>query len=110
MEIRIQISDRAYQSLVAHGGRIKGSVGLVSPLVGNFNEYSQQPAAVREGERFIRLRHGKACVSRSRVSLRLNIHLNEAGICPAESIESESREAGHFVNHTLEDFRDTFGW
>lgn len=110
MEITLQISDSAYRQLVACGGRIKGSVGLVSPREGNFNEYSRCTPGKREGERVIRLRHGKACVNRSKVSLRLNIRLDEPQVCPSEVIKSESREASHFVDYELEDFRDTFGW
>lgn len=109
MEITLQINDSVYESLVAGGGRVRGSIGLVSPREGNFNEYSRQPAE-QAGGRYIRLRHGKACVNRNRVTLRLSIGLNEEQICPSETIEQESREASTFVDSTLDDFRDTFGW
>lgn len=110
MEITLQISDSAYQQLMEGGKRIQGSVGLTTPHAGNFNEYSRRPAAYRKGERVVRLRHGKARVNRAQVSLRLNIRLDEPQVCPSEIIESESREASHFVDYELEDFRDTFGW
>ena len=67
MEITLQISDSAYQQLMEGGKRIQGSVGLTTPHAGNFNEYSRRPAAYREGERVVRLRHGKARVNRAQV-------------------------------------------
>ena len=37
MEIKVQISDKAYGRLMSSGSRIQGTIGLVSPTEGNFN-------------------------------------------------------------------------
>ena len=39
MEVRIQIADSVYAELLNGNKRIKGSIGLVSPTVGNFNAH-----------------------------------------------------------------------
>ena len=40
MEIRLQIADKVYQSLIASGNRVRGSIGLVNPKEGNFNAWN----------------------------------------------------------------------
>lgn len=42
MTINLQISDTAYRRLLAGHGRIQGTIGLVSPTEGNFNEHARQ--------------------------------------------------------------------
>ena len=39
MTINLQISDTVYRRLLAGHGRIQGTIGLVSPTEGNFNEH-----------------------------------------------------------------------
>ena len=39
MNVKIQLSDEAYKTLVNGNGRLEGSLGLVSPTEGNFNAY-----------------------------------------------------------------------
>lgn len=58
MEIRLQISDGAYQRMMAHGGRVQGTIGLVNPQEGNFNEHMRRdgldrihPSGSRPGQR-----------------------------------------------------------
>lgn len=110
MEIRLQISDNAYQRLASLGGRIQGTIGLVNPTEGNFNEHIRHTDDGGDGAKYIRLRHGRVSVNPKGVRLSLRIDLDEADICPSEVIENESRQAGDFVDDTLDDFRDTFGW
>lgn len=100
MELSIQISDNAYQRLVSTGCRIQGSIGLVSPTVGNFNEYVRHKDKEKE-RRYIRLRHGRISVDPQHVRLTLRISLDESGIIPAETLEDESREASDFVDDVL---------
>ena len=42
MTINLQISDTVYRRLLAGHGRIQGTIGLVSPTEGNFNEHVRQ--------------------------------------------------------------------
>ena len=87
MNINLQLSDSTYQRLVSAGGRLRGSIGLVSPTEGNFNEhakYTPQP-----GNKYIKLRHGRASVGDTQVRLTLRIALDEADIVPAQTIEEE---------------------
>lgn len=102
MDIKIQISDHAYQRLMSNGGRIQGTIGLVTPNEGNFNEHVRHADAGRDGAKYIRLRHGRVSVNGDRVRLTLHIGLDEAGVVPSEAIENESREAGGFVDDVLD--------
>ncbi len=102
MEIRVQISDNAYQRLVSNGGRIQGTIGLVNPHEGNFNEHIRHTDANASDTKYIRLRHGRVSVNEERVRLTLCIGLDEVGIIPAEALENESREARGFVDEILE--------
>lgn len=104
MEIRLQISDGAYQRMMAHGGRVQGTIGLVNPNEGNFNEHMRHnPGASGE---YIRLAHGRASVDDKKARLTLTINLDEANILPARVLREEAREAADFV----QDFRECFGW
>ena len=40
MNIKIQISDELYKTLVASGKHIRGSIALVTPKEGNFSAYA----------------------------------------------------------------------
>jgi hypothetical protein len=100
MEIKIQISDSVYQTLVAGGCRIQGSIGLVNPTEGNFHEHRRWTE--RPGTRFIRLPHGRASVSDKGVRLTLNIDNEEAAIVPSDAIIVESRTASDFVDDVFD--------
>lgn len=39
MIIQLQLSDKTYERLLASGSRLQGTIGLVSPNEGNFNEH-----------------------------------------------------------------------
>lgn len=108
MTINLQISDTAYRRLLAGHGRIQGTIGLVSPTEGNFNEHARQ--APTPGTKYIKLRHGRASVGNERVRLTLNIGLDETGCIPSDAITDESRQASDFVDSALDTFNDTFGW
>ena len=101
MELKIQIPDSTYHRMVAGKCRVQGSIGLVTPMEGNFNEHFRRASDV-EGAKYIRLRHGRVSVNRERVRLTLHIGLDEAGVVPSESIDSESREASGFVDDVLD--------
>lgn len=99
MYIKIQINDSTYASLLNGTGRIKGSIGLISPTEGNFNAYScQQP---RLNTRYIRLPHGRVSVNKENVRLTLHIGLEESNVLPAQVILSESELASDFVDANI---------
>ena len=95
MNVKIQLSDEAYKTLV-NG---EGSLGLVSPTEGNFNAYRR--SASRPGNKYIKLPHGRASVGDSHVRLTLRIALDEADIVPADAIMDESRQASDFVDRVF---------
>ena len=72
MNVKIQLSDEAYKTLVNGNGRLEGSLGLVS----------------RVGD--------------SHVRLTLRIALDEADIVPADAIMDESRQASDFVDRVFD--------
>ena len=87
MNVKIQLSDEAYKTLVNGNGRLEGSLGLVSPTEGNFNAYRR--SASRPGSKYIKLPHGR-------------IALDEADIVPADAIMDESRQASDFVDRVFD--------
>ena len=100
MNVKIQLSDEAYKTLVNGNGRLEGSLGLVSPTEGNFNAYRR--GASRPGNKYIKLPHGRASVGDSYVRLTLRIALDEADIVPADAIMDESRQASDFVDRVFD--------
>lgn len=103
MKLMIQISDKAYEQLISSGSRLQGTIGLVSPHEGNFNEHNRHGVMTGERDyRYIRLRHGRASVDGRQVRLSLRIDLDESDVVPSEAIERESREASDFVDDALE--------
>ena len=94
--------------MMAHGVRIQGTIGLITPNEGNFNAHLRRTP--KGEDKYIKLPHGRASVGGDQVRLTLRIGLDEAGIIPSEAIEDESRRASNFVDDALDDFRDTFGW
>lgn len=101
MNITLQLPDTAYQRLLAHGGRIQGSIGLVNEHEGNFNEHRRRTTAA-DRPRYIRLPHGRASVQGNTVRLNLCVSLDEARIVPAQALEDESRQAAGFVDEVLD--------
>lgn len=102
MELTIQLSDRTYEQLLSTGGRIQGTIGLMTPHTGTFNAHVRHTDdTANEGSRYIRLRHGRATVNEKRVCLSLRINLDEANIIPSEAIEVESRQASNFVDEAI---------
>ena len=99
MNINLQISDSTYQRLVSGGGRLRGSIGLVSPTEGNFNEHAK--STPQPGSQYIKLPHGRASITRKHARLTLTIGLDEADIVPAQTIEEESRQASAFVDNVF---------
>ncbi len=108
MELKIQLSDELYQRLVSTGSRVQGTIGLVNPKEGNFNEHNKSRPA--PGTRYIRLRHGKVSVSDEYVRLTLRVGLGETGIVPSEAITDESRQASDFVDEVFDRFNTSYGY
>ena len=48
MEVKIQISDSVYAQLLNGTGRIRGTIGLVSPTEGNFSEHRMNLRIARD--------------------------------------------------------------
>ena len=100
MNINLQISDATYQRLMNTGCRLQGTIGLVSPTDGNFNEHNKwKPKA---GTKYIRLRHGKASVGLENVRLTLRVSLDEVDAIPSEILMDESRQASDFVDNVFD--------
>ena len=102
MIIQLQLSDKTYERLLASGSRLQGTIGLVSPNEGNFNEHVRHTSNGNGDYKYIRLRHGRASVGPKRVRLALNIALDETGITPADILMDESRQASDFVDHVFD--------
>lgn len=100
MNVTIQISDEAYKALMSGNGRLRGSLGMVSPTEGNFNAYRRDTP--KPGNKYIKLPHGRASVGNSHVRLTLCIGLDEADIAPADAIMDESRMASDFVDKVFD--------
>ena len=96
MEIKLQLADSVYKTLLAGQNRIQGSIGLVSPTEGNFNAHRRTPSE-RPDTRYIKLAHGRASVTDERVSLTLRIDRRETDVVPCEVIDVESCQASDFV-------------
>lgn len=100
MNIKVQIADEVYKSLVAGGNRVKGTIALVSPNEGNFNAWKTHKQE-REIRRFIKLPHGRASVGVENVRLHLCIDREETDVMPAAVIVSESAQASVFVDREI---------
>ena len=104
MEIKIQIPDAVYASLLKSATRVKGSIGLISPREGVFNAYKEYRNHTRREYR--KLPHGRVSMTEESVRLTLNINLDESSIHPADVIVNESAKAGNFVESlTVNDVR-----
>ena len=100
MTVNIQISDAVYASLLNGTKRIQGTLALVNPTEGNFNEH-RNPRP-KPGTKFIKLPHGRVSVGQENVRMTLCVGLMEANIVPAQVIVDESCQASDFVDLMLE--------
>ena len=95
MEVRIQINDATYAKLLNGTKRIQGTLALVNPTEGNFNEHHRiwRPSP---DTRYLKLPHGRITVTEEKVRMHLLIKRDEC-IIPAQAIEAESNLASNFV-------------
>ena len=94
MNVTIQISDATYASLLNGTSRIQGSIGLVSPTEGNFNEHRRWKP--KPGTHYMKLPHGKVSVNDDRVRMNLCISRDEM-VDASQAIMGESMDASNFV-------------
>lgn len=97
MTVNIQISDAVYASLLNGTKRIQGTLALVNPTEGNFNEHRRNWRP-QPGTKYMRLPHGRITVTDESVRMRINISVDEAGIVPSQIILDESGRASDFVD------------
>ena len=95
MIVQIQISDRVYTQLLNGNKRIQGTLALVNPTEGNFNEHRREWRP-KPGTRYMRLPHGRVTVNDEQVRMNLHIRRDES-IVPARAIEAESGIASSFI-------------
>ena len=95
MEVRIQINDATYAKLLNGTKRIQGTLALVNPTEGNFNEH-HRTSRPKPGTQFMRLPHGKISVSNDNVRMHLLISREECIDAP-QAILGESIDASNFV-------------
>ena len=94
MNVTIQLNDATYASLLNGSSRIQGSIALVSPTEGNFNEHRRWRA--KPGTQYMRLPHGRISVSDDDVRMHLRISRDEMVDAP-QAILGESIDASNFV-------------
>lgn len=97
MTVNIQISDAVYASLLNGTKRIQGTLALVNPTEGNFNEH-RKTWRQKPGTKYMRLPHGRVTVTDEDVRMRISINVDEAGIIPSQIILDESEQASDFVD------------
>lgn len=95
MNITLQISDATYASLLNGTKRIQGTLALVNPTEGNFNEH-HRTCRSNPDSRYLKLPHGRITVTEENVRMHLLIKRDEC-IIPAQAIEAESNLASNFV-------------
>ena len=95
MEVKIQINDATYASLLNGTTSIQGSIGPVSPTEGNFNAHNKTWRPNPDA-RYLKLPHGRITVTEEKVRMHLLIKRDEY-IIPAQAIEAESNLASNFV-------------
>ena len=101
MEVRIQISDRAYAQLLNGSKRLQGTLALASPTEGNFHEH-QRTWRPKPGTQYMRLPHGKISVSNDDVRMHIRISRDEMVDAP-QAILGESIDASNFVEIVTDD-------
>ena len=97
MIVNIQISDAVYASLLNGTKRIQGTLALVNPTEGNFNEHNRTWRQ-KPGTKYMRLPHGRVTVTDEDVRMRISISVDEASIVPSQIILDESGRASDFVD------------
>ena len=95
MNVTIQLNDATYASLLNGTKRIQGTLALVNPNEGNFNEH-QRTWRPKPGTQYMRLPHGKISVSDDNVRMHLRISRDEFIDMP-QAIMEESIDASNFV-------------
>ena len=95
MIVQIQISDRVYTQLLNGNKRIQGTLALVNPTEGNFNEHRREWRP-KPGTRYMRLPHGRVTVSDENIRMNLHIRRDEMVDAP-QAILGESIDASNFV-------------
>ena len=95
MEVKIQVSDRAYAQLLNGSKRLQGTLALASPTEGNFHEH-QRTWRPKPGTQYMRLPHGKISVSNDDVRMHIRISRDEMVDAP-QAILGESIDASNFV-------------
>ena len=101
MIVNIQISDAVYASLLNGTKRIQGTLALVNPTEGNFNEH-QRNWRPQPGTKYMKLPHGRVTVSDENVRMRLCIARDETVDAP-RAIVGESIDASNFVEIVTEE-------
>ena len=96
MEVRIQISDRAYAQLLNGTKRLQGTLALASPTEGNFHEHNKTWKP-KPGTKYMKLPHGRITISDENVRMKLDIRRDES-VVPARAIDAESSMASSFVD------------
>ena len=101
MNVTIQLNDATYASLLNGTKRIQGTLALVNPNEGNFNEH-QRTWRPKPGTQYMRLPHGKISVSDDNVRMHLRISRDEFIDMP-QAIMEESIDASNFVEIVTDD-------
>lgn len=101
MIVDIQISDSVYAQLLNGTKRIQGTLALVNPTEGNFNEH-HKTWRPKPGTQYMRLPHGKISVSNDNVRMHLCISRDEMVDAP-QAILGESIDASNFVEIVTDD-------
>ena len=84
------------------GRRVKGSLGLVDGDTLDFHPWNEN---VRETYEYVRLRHGRACVSKNRIRLYIDLDRAEK-VDPISSIYSDTYDAMSFIREELKPKND----
>ena len=96
MNVTIQLNDATYASLLNGTKRIQGTLALVNPNEGNFNEHNKTWRQ-KPGTKYMKLPHGRITVCDDNVRMNLHIKRDES-IVPSRAIEAECDIASSFVN------------
>ena len=95
MYIKIQISNKVYQQMVAGGNRVQGSIGLTSPKEGNFNAWMK--SAPSKDEVVHKLAHGRVRINTERTLVSLRFDHRTERVNVSSAIRHEADEASVFA-------------